>query len=143
MPNLNSCVSCEADYKWDYPKRGKTQDHTRTINFNSIKNPYNIFIGVAGAEGVTSGDFEIFVTLKTKIQNTASQETINIQMIDSRKGETLTYKSDLSKGVKIHDLSWASKSSVACFPATQNNKFNGNHVLFRTEIPTRSKMEIT
>ena len=46
-PNLASCVSCEAAHKWDHPKRGQTQDHTRIIEFNSIKNPYNIFVGVS------------------------------------------------------------------------------------------------
>ena len=45
-PQLSSCVSCEAEHKWDYPKRGKTQDHTRSVKLNAINNPYRVVIGV-------------------------------------------------------------------------------------------------
>ncbi|MCH2192776.1 hypothetical protein [Kordia sp.] len=38
------------------------------------------------------------------------------------------------------DLSWAANSSVACFPATKNQKFSGNHVFYTTAIPRRSEM---
>ena len=58
-PELSSCVSCEADYKWDYPKRGKTQDNTRTVFFNAINNPYRIVIAVVGANGLKTGAFKI------------------------------------------------------------------------------------
>lgn len=143
VPNLSSCVSCEADHKWDYPKKGKTQDHTRTIRFNSIKNSYNIFIGVAGAEGLTKGDYTLEIDLKSKIINTDEQKKLKMYSAKSEKGKTLAYKGNLADGVKIHDLSWASNSSVACFPATQNKKFNGNHIIYVTEIPKHSKMEIT
>lgn len=142
-PNLSSCVSCEADHKWDYPKRGKTQDHTRSIFFNSIKNPYNIFIGVAGADGLTDGDYTLSIDLKSKVENTSEQQPLKIYSAPIEKGKTLAYGADLKDGCKIHDLSWASRSSTACFPATQNPKFRGNHIFFVTEIPRYSKMEIT
>jgi hypothetical protein len=61
---LRSCVSCEADHKWDYPKRGQTQTSARSIRFNAIGNSYKVFIGVAGANGLTEGDFILEVTLK-------------------------------------------------------------------------------
>jgi len=64
VPNLNSCVSCEADYKWDRPHRGRTQDHTRKIRFNAIRNPYTVFIGVVGANGLKTGGFTVKVTLE-------------------------------------------------------------------------------
>ncbi len=143
VPNLSSCVSCEADHKWDYPKRGKTQDHTRSVFFNSIKNSYNIFIGVTGIEGLTEGDYTLKIELKSKVANTSEQKPLKKYSLKSVKGKSLLYKGDLAEGVKIHDLSWASKSSVACFPATQNSKFNGNHIIYITEIPPRSIMEIT
>ena len=57
VPNLSSCVSCEAEHKWDYPKKGKTQDHTRTVYLNAVNNPYKVVIGVAGADGLTKGSF--------------------------------------------------------------------------------------
>ena len=143
VPNLSSCVSCEADHKWDYPKRGRTQDHTRTIRFNSIKNSYNIFIGVAGAEGLEKGEYTLEIDLKTRVTNTEEQKSLKMYSAKSEKGKTLAYKGDLADGVNIHDLSWASNSSVACFPATQNHKFTGNHIIYITEIPKYSKMWIT
>jgi hypothetical protein len=52
-PTVPTVVSCEADHKWDRPKKGMTQDHTRTIRLNAINNPYNVFIGVTGPAGAT------------------------------------------------------------------------------------------
>ena len=143
VPNLSSCVSCEADHKWDYPKKGRVQDHTRTIRFNSIKNSYNIFIGVAGAEGLEKGEYTLEINLKSRVNNTEKQKSLKMYSAKSEKGKTVAYKGDLDDGVKIHDLSWASNSSVACFPATQNHKFTGNHIIYVTEIPKYSKMWIT
>ncbi len=143
VPNLNRCVSCEAEHKWDYKKRGKTQDHTRTIRFNSTTNPYNIFIGVTGADKLAKGEFTLEIKLKSRIKNTSTQKPLKMYSAKSLKGKTVAYAGDLADGVKIHDLSWASKSSVACFPATQNHKFTGNHIIYITEIPAHSKMEIT
>ncbi|MCB9224087.1 MAG: hypothetical protein H6582_07935 [Crocinitomicaceae bacterium] len=142
-PNLHSCVSCEAEHKWDYPKVGRTQDHTRTIEFNSIENSYNIFIGVAGAEGLDHGDYTLKIDLKSRVESTEEQQPLKIYSAKVEKGKIMTYVGDLADGCKILDLSWASRSSTACFPATQNSKFTGNHIFFVTEIPTYSDMEIT
>ena len=143
VPNLPRCVSCEADHKWDYPKRGKTQDHTRSIFFNSIKNPYNIFIGVAGADNLTSGEYTLQIDLKSRVENTEEQKPLKIYRANAEKGKTLAYSGDLSEGVKMQSLDWADNSSVACFPGTQNSKFTGNHLFYVTEIPRYSEMEIT
>jgi len=143
VPNLTSCVTCEADYKWDYPKVGKTQDHTRSVYLNSIANPYNVVIGVAGADGREKAPFTLKIDLVTEVENTEEQQPLKIYTAKSEKGKILTYAGDLSEGVKIYDLSWASNSSVACFPATQNSKFTGNHIIYITEIPDHSEMEIT
>jgi hypothetical protein len=65
VPNLASCVRCEADHKWDRPRRGKTQDHTRTVrNILALRNPYQVVIGVAGAEGLDEGAFTLRITTK-------------------------------------------------------------------------------
>lgn len=64
VPNLPSCVSCEAEHKWDRPKYKKTQDHTRTIMFNSTNNAYNIFIGVSGPKEAVTGSFKLEFELK-------------------------------------------------------------------------------
>ena len=43
----------------------------------------------------------------------------------------------------MENLSWAWKSNNACFPETQKNKFTGNHVLYYTDLPAYSEMEVT
>lgn len=144
VPNLASCVTCEAEHKWDYPKAGRTQDHTREVYVNSIKNPYNIFIGVVGADGLKAGGY----TLEVKVvggEDVALEDQAPIKQnkITPVKDKTMSWKGNLSDGVKINDLSWAWQSSVACFPETQKAKFTGNHVIYQTELPKYSIMDIT
>lgn len=50
---------------------------------------------------------------------------------------------NLSQGHTMNDLSWAWNSSNACFPATQQKKFTGHHVLYATILPKYSEMEVT
>lgn len=65
-----------------------------------------------------------------------------VTVIKSEPNRTVSVNGDLSKGKLMEDLSWASSSSNACFPATQNLKYRGNHVLYATTIPPRSIMKI-
>lgn len=67
----------------------------------------------------------------------------NVKFIASKSNETASSDGDLSQGKPMEDLSWASNSSNACFPATQNEKFRGNHVLFATTIPARSILTVS
>lgn len=138
---LTSCVSCEADHKWDYPKKGQTQDHTRHIFFNSTTNEYQIMVGVTGPAGTVKGGFRLLVEMKSRVE-AGVQEKLTIYRAGAEKGKTLMYKGNLANGTPIQDLSWAANSSVACFPATQNTKFRGNHVFYVTEIPAHSEMTI-
>lgn len=64
VPALGSCVSCEAEHKWDRPKRGKTQDHTRAVQLDAVGAPYNVVVGVAGANGLATGSFKLEFTLE-------------------------------------------------------------------------------
>lgn len=67
VPNLNSCIRCEAEHKWDYKKRGQTQDHTRRIkDILAINNPYQVIIGVVGAEDLQSGGFTLHLKTNTR-----------------------------------------------------------------------------
>ncbi|MBK7870286.1 MAG: hypothetical protein IPJ74_06140 [Saprospiraceae bacterium] len=67
VPNLSSCIRCEAEHKWDYKKRGQTQDHTRTVkDIVAINNPYQVIIGVVGAEGLQKGSFTLNVKLNSR-----------------------------------------------------------------------------
>lgn len=66
-----------------------------------------------------------------------------VTVVASKGNETVVVAGDLATGKIIEDLSWASTSSNACFPATQNLKFRGNHVFYATTIPPRSIMKIS
>ena len=66
VPNLNSCVNCEADYKWDYDKKGKTQNHQRYVRLNAINNPYKVVIGICGANGLDKGGFNLKISVKDR-----------------------------------------------------------------------------
>ncbi len=142
VPNLPSCIACEAEHKWDYPKAGKTQDHTRSIYLSSLYEPYNVVIGVAGADGLTSGSYTLKIEMKAEVQENTVQKPLKMYKASCEKGKAITYSGDLSEGVVINDLSWASKSSMACFPATQNSKFRGNTIIYIVDMPTYVEMKI-
>ena len=116
---------------------------TKNAVLNAIKNPYNVVIGVAGANGLKSGGYTLVIQIEGGEKNMAEQEEVKLYNIACEKGKVLSYEGNLNKGVQIHDLSWAWNSSVACFPETQKKKFTGNHVIYVTEIPRYSKMEVT
>ena len=66
-----------------------------------------------------------------------------IRILEAIPNQVVEVQDDLSNGHTISDLSWAWNSSVACFPATQREKFTGHHVLYKTELPRYSEMEVT
>lgn len=67
VPKLNSCIRCEADHKWDYKKRGQTQDHTRRVyDILAINNPYQVVVGVVGANGLQEGGYTLNLKLINK-----------------------------------------------------------------------------
>lgn len=68
VPELPSCIRCEADHKRERRFAGKpAQDHTRTVsNLIALKTPYRMVIGVTGADGLSEGDFTLVISTKTK-----------------------------------------------------------------------------
>jgi len=67
VPDLPSCIRCEADYKWDRKWKGLTQDHTRRVkNLVALSKPYRMIIGVVGAEGLEEGEFTMVVSTKSR-----------------------------------------------------------------------------
>lgn len=66
-PNLVRCIRCEADYKWDRPYRGRTQDHRRIVkDLLSARNPYRVVIGVVGPEGWEEAGYTLEIALLTR-----------------------------------------------------------------------------
>lgn len=53
-----------------------------------------------------------------------------------------TYDGDLSAG-RTMDLAFAARSSMACFPATENANFQGLHVLYATDLPAGRTLQVT
>lgn len=74
---------------------------------------------------------------------TKAQWPSNVSFIQSKANDSVTVNGDLAKGQPMDDLSWAANSSNACFPATQNLKFMGNHVFYAVTMPPRSIMTIS
>lgn len=71
-----------------------------------------------------------------------AQKPAKVYKIEPKLNQIVTYSSNLNLGTEINDLSWAWKSSNACFAATEQNKFNGNHVFFTGIIPKNTNYKI-
>jgi len=141
-PEISSCVACESERKWDMPKAGKTQDHTRSIYFNSTTEDYKIVIGIVGADGLQTGTFTLKYDLKADVPSNIPQAAVIAKNITLHENGG-SIEGNLNEGVIMQDLSWASTSSMACFPGTQNTKFRGNHVLYQTFVPADKNIKVT
>lgn len=65
VPNLPSCITCEADHLWDGKWKNRVQTSERKVSMqNPGKEMYNILIGVSGPAAAASGTF----TLKVKFE---------------------------------------------------------------------------
>lgn len=70
-PAISSSISCEAKYPIyaNLPTGRRVtnkEDGTRKIEFISVGSPYSILIGVAGANGLTEGDFSLGVKIEDR-----------------------------------------------------------------------------
>jgi len=70
-PNVTSAISCEASYPiYANLPGGRTvrnkDSGIRKIEYISINSPYSILIGVAGANGLTEGDFVLKIEIKSR-----------------------------------------------------------------------------
>ncbi|MEZ5347219.1 MAG: hypothetical protein R2681_16860 [Pyrinomonadaceae bacterium] len=70
-PNVTSAISCEASYPiYANLPGGRTarnkDDGTRKVEYISVNSPYSILIGVAGAKGLTEGDFKLQIEIKPR-----------------------------------------------------------------------------
>jgi hypothetical protein len=84
----------------------------------------------------------LFILMTTSILAKA-QWPSEVTLVESKGNDSVTVGGDLANGRIIEDLRWASYSTNACFVATQNTKFRGNHVFYVTTIPPHSIMNIS
>lgn len=132
-PNLNRVTSCEAAYGSNQMSAPYNPGAAEEVSLNAIANPYNVVIAVAGAQGLKAGDFTVEVTLATAPPAPTGKVT-SADTIVAESGKTVSVTGKLAKGVEI-PLQWAANSSVACFPATRFDHFNGNHVVYTFDLP--------
>lgn len=70
-PDVTRAISCEASYPI-YANMGgggrvtNKDDGTRKIEYISVSSAYSILIGIAGAEGLTEGDFKLQIEIKPR-----------------------------------------------------------------------------
>lgn len=106
--------------------------------------------GEAITNAISSGNNTVTaveVSERTGSQSSGSQTSstgfpAKVKKVVIEANKTFEVKGNLNEGEIISDLSWASRSSTACFPATQNSKFKANHVLYHTDLPRRSILNV-
>lgn len=70
-PDITSAISCEASYPM-YANLGggrtvtNADDGTRKTQFISVRDPYSILIGIAGAKNLTEGDFTLRIEITAR-----------------------------------------------------------------------------
>lgn len=63
-PELNSCVSCEADFKMTKNVIGRERkSYVREVELRAVNRAYPITIGVVGAEGLKIGDYTLEISV--------------------------------------------------------------------------------
>jgi len=75
----------------------------------------------------------------------AAQEEQNMRQVyqlQAPQNQTSLFEGNLEQGQTM-PLRWAENSSVACFPGTRFVEFQGNHVLYRMQMPAYSDLKIT
>lgn len=132
-PAVTSVVSCEASYGSKSISKPYNPGQKESVELNATTNPYRVVVGVAGAQKLNKGAFTLKFDLttaappKTGVIGSAEPVGITGNGIKSVSGK-------IDGGIEI-DLAWAANSSVACFPATRNEHFNGNHVAYSFSLP--------
>ncbi len=139
-PAVPSVVACEASYPYAFQNPGEAEKITFYNPSDTAS--YNVFFGVAGARDIIAGAFDVDVQLITG--TTHCEESLPGQSHSTWPGKVqavpvdgfgnTAISGDLATGACVN-LAFASDSSVACFPATQNASFEGNHVFYSVELP--------
>ena len=139
-PNVPTTVSCESSQGTNKRSERYNPGGSEKVTLNAIRNPYKVVIGVAGAQKLDKGAFQLKLTLVTKAAATTGTVT-KATAITLQKGKTATVTGKLDGGAQI-DLDFAQKSQTACFVGTQFTHFDGNHVAYIVDLPKQSNLDI-
>ncbi len=110
------------------------------IKFTAIRNPYRVVVGVVGSNGAAKGSFKLNFRLKVAPKDIPNTGPPPLKKLSLKSG-TASISGTINGGKEI-SLKWASTSSSACFPATQNHFYTGKHVLFQVDHPKQSYLEV-
>ncbi|QED27716.1 hypothetical protein FRD01_10820 [Microvenator marinus] len=157
-PLVNGLVQCEASYTFgigEVPNPGETE----FIQFVGGSNQYGYTFGVAayndgsGGPDIMTGDYRLEVEIDTPPPPHCPQSLpgaayptwpafVDVITLDANGDGSTT--GNLADGSCVN-LDWAERSDVACFPATQFERFEGNHTFFTLDepIPPRSELVVT
>lgn len=81
---------------------------------------------------------------KTRTRTNTTQKPIKVIPLKLPAGYNAgQVKGNLKNGTRLSTLRWAERSSVACFPGTRFEMFNGNHVFYRITMPPASSLKVT
>jgi hypothetical protein len=141
-PAVSSVVSCEAAHGGRVSlNKPFNPGETEQVQLNAIKNPYDVVIGVAGAQGLTAGDFDLEIELSGGGPPAPTGKITSATPIAAVQGKTVAVQGKVDGGIQI-PLAFAAQSSVACFPATANAAYTGNHVVYSFDLPPRTTAKI-
>lgn len=142
-PNLSSVVSCEADFGKSTMGNPPNPGEAESVELNATTNPYRVVIGVAGADKLDKAAFILKLDLKTAAP-AKTGAIASAKPIKAKANASVSVAGDIKTGTEI-DLQWAANSSVACFPATRFDHFDGKQVAYSFSLPkyTRAKIELT
>jgi hypothetical protein len=150
-PRVNNAI-CEASYGLAGPNPGETE-RVQFRNPPSNRGTFRILIAVAGPTGVTEADFDLSISRvrgQTQCEASLPGETFSAwparvtRVALPSAGASTRVSGSTSTGSCVN-LDFASRSDVACFPATQNGFFDGDHVFYALDapLPPRSEIEVT
>ncbi len=138
-PKLPSSLSCEAAYANGKPNPGVAESlHVE----NPTSNAYQVVLVVAGPSGATAGGFSIAAT--QQVAKPHCPESLPGQSYDAWPssvkaitvdGSGKAHLDETLAGGGCTNLGFAADANVACFPATQNGGFAGNHRFFALSKP--------
>ncbi|MEO1267125.1 MAG: hypothetical protein AAFX99_03440 [Myxococcota bacterium] len=145
-PAINTSV-CEASYTRNGIAHEPNPGQPETIRFtnpNSDPNARSVFFSVAGDRwSGTAGRFTVYISLiQGQTHCEASLERApntcpwpsDVHLIEVDGNGLGLASGDLAEGA-CTNLAWASTSGNACFPATDNFHFEGNHLFFALSEP--------
>ena len=151
VPPAIPSALCEASYGLAGPNPGTPE--VLFFSNPSKTSSYNIFFAVAGPTGTTAGAYDIDVSTVTNVTHCPqslpgpmglADWPANVGSIAFDASGDFTTQADLTTGDCVN-LEFAENSSVACFPATRFDRYEGNHSFYALDqpMPPNSVLTVT